>query len=95
MHACRRQYPGRSDEAVRSYSSPSEVAFPVDRAGRLLRYVFEAFSKITHIATYMLTEALKQLFAPKAPAASLPLPLLRLLPGETNQFPGEATYLRV
>ena len=30
----------------------------------------------------------KRPFTPKAPAASLPLPLLRLLPGETNQFPG-------
>jgi hypothetical protein len=28
------------------------------------------------------------LFTPEASAASLPLPLLRLLPGGTNQFPG-------
>jgi hypothetical protein len=51
---------------------------------------FEACSTFTEIATYMLTESLKRLFAPKAPTASLPLPLLRLLPGETNQFPGGA-----
>jgi hypothetical protein len=39
----------------------------------------------------MLTEPLQRLFASKAPTASLPLPPLRLLPGETNQFPGGST----
>jgi hypothetical protein len=33
------------------------------------------------------------LFPPKASAASLPLPLLRLLPGGTNQFPGGTSTL--
>ena len=88
MHACRRQYPGRSDGSCSLI--PLHQRRPSPRNGRVGSCVmcFEACSTFTHIATYMLTESLKRLFAPKAPTVSLPLPPLRLLPGGTNQFPG-------
>src|ERR1039458_1584304 len=88
MHACRRQCPGRSDGSCSLI--PLHQRRPSPRSGRVGSCVmcFEAFSTFTHIATYMLTESLKRPFAPKAPAVLLPPPLLRLLPGETNQFPG-------
>jgi hypothetical protein len=49
---------------------------------------FEACSAFTHVTACMLTESPMRPSTPKASAASLPPPLLRLLPGGTNQFPG-------
>jgi hypothetical protein len=50
--------------------------------------LFEACSAFTHVTAYMLTESPMRPSTPKASAASLPPPLLRLLPGGANQFPG-------
>jgi hypothetical protein len=50
--------------------------------------IFEACSAFTHVTACMLTESPTRPSTPKASAASLPPPLLRLLPGGTNQFPG-------
>ena len=91
VHACRRHYPGRNDRPCslvlfhRYQLCPKtqRVSFCIGR--------FEACSTFTHIATCMLTEPLKRPFASKAPAALLPPPPLRLLPGGTNQFPGGST----
>jgi hypothetical protein len=49
---------------------------------------FEACSAFTRVTACMLTESPLRPSTPKASAASLPLPLLRLLPGGTNQLPG-------
>jgi len=49
---------------------------------------FEACSAFTHVTACMLTESPMRPSTPKASAASLPPPLLRLLPGGANQFPG-------
>jgi hypothetical protein len=49
---------------------------------------FEACSALTHVTACMVTESPMRPSTPKASAASLPPPLLRLLPGGTNQFPG-------
>ena len=50
--------------------------------------VFEACSAFTHVTACMLAESPMRPSTPKASAASLPPPLLRLLPGGTNQLPG-------
>jgi hypothetical protein len=55
--------------------------------------LFEACSASTRITAGMLAESLSRPSTPKAPTTSLPPPLLRLLPGGTNQFPGRV-YLR-
>jgi hypothetical protein len=49
---------------------------------------FEACSAFTHVTACMLAESPMRPSTPKASAASLPPPLLRLLPGGANQFPG-------
>ena len=53
--------------------------------------LFEACSAFTHVTACMLAESPMRPSTPKASAASLPPPLLRLLPGGTNQFPGGFT----
>src|SRR5208282_4953326 len=50
--------------------------------------LFEACSAFTHVTACMLAESPMRPSTPKASAASLPPPLLRLLPGGANQFPG-------
>jgi hypothetical protein len=50
--------------------------------------LFEACSAFTHVTACLLTESPMRPSTPKASAASLPPPLLRLLPGGANQFPG-------
>jgi hypothetical protein len=50
--------------------------------------VFEACSAFTHVTACMLAKSPMRPSTPKASAASLPPPLLRLLPGGANQFPG-------
>ena len=49
--------------------------------------VFEACSAFTHVRACMLAELPMRPSTPKASPASLPPPLLRLLPGGANQFP--------
>jgi hypothetical protein len=49
--------------------------------------LFEACSAFTHVTACMLARSPMRPSTPKAPAASLPPPLLRLLPGGSNQFP--------
>ena len=86
--ACRRQYPGRSDGTC------SLVLFhslrPSPKPGRVSSCIslFEACSAFTHVTACMLAESPMRPSTPKASAASLPPPLLRLLPGGANQFPG-------
>jgi len=88
--ACRRQYPAGLMEFVRSYHLFAS-AFPESGAGRLLHRSFEACSAFTHVMACMLAESPMRPFTPKASAASLPPPQLRLLPGGANQFPGGFT----
>src|SRR5689334_17388137 len=45
MSACRRQYPGRTDGAIRSYS-PSTSAFPRFSAGQLLPHPFRGLHSV-------------------------------------------------
>jgi hypothetical protein len=52
---------------------------------------FEACSAFTHVTACMLAKSPMRPSTPKASAASLPPPLLRLLPGGANQFPGGFT----
>jgi hypothetical protein len=84
---CRRQYPGRSDgicSLVRFHSlRPSPKP---GRVGSCIT-VFGACSAFTHVTACMLTESPMRTSTLKASAASLPPPLLRLLPGGANQFP--------
>jgi hypothetical protein len=88
LPACRRQYPGRSNgtcSLVRFHSLR-----PSPNSGRVGSCIslFEACSALTHVTACMLTESPMRPSTPKASAASLPPPLLRLLPGGANQFPG-------
>jgi hypothetical protein len=91
LPACRRQYPGRSDginSLVRFHSlRPSPKP---GRVGSCIT-VFGACSAFTHVTACMLAESPMRPSTPKASAASLPPPLLRLLPGGANQFPGGST----
>jgi hypothetical protein len=88
LPACRRQYPGRFDGIC------SLVRFhqlrPSPKPGRVGSCIslFEACSAFTHVTACMLAESPMRPSSPKASAASLPPPLLRLLPGGANQFPG-------
>jgi len=63
---------------------------PSPKSGRVGSCVslFEACSAFTHVTACMLAESPMRPSTPKASAASLPPPLLRLLPGGANQFPG-------
>jgi hypothetical protein len=88
LPACRRQYPGRSDgtcSLIRFHSLR-----PSPNSGRVGSCIslFEACSAFTLVTACMLTESSMRPSTPKASAASLPPPLLRLLPGGANQFPG-------
>jgi hypothetical protein len=64
----------------------------LSQVGSCIR-VFEACSAFTHVTACTLAESPSRPFPPEAPAASLPPPLLRLLPGGANQFPG-GTFTR-
>jgi len=88
LPACRCQYPGRSNgtcSLVRFHSLR-----PSPNSGRVGSCIslFEACSAFTHVTACMLAESPMRPSTPKASAASLPPPLLRLLPGGANQFPG-------
>jgi hypothetical protein len=75
-----------SFEAVPIYAT-SSISLSRTDSGSASAFLFEACSTFTEITTYMFTKLLRR-FTPKATTASLPLLLLRLLPGGTNQFPG-------
>jgi len=86
--ACRRHYPGRSDGICSLMPFHSLRPSPKSwRVGSCIN-VFEACSAFTHVTACMLAESPMRPSTPRASAASLPPPLLRLLPGGTNQFPG-------
>ena len=68
-----------------AHTIPLASAFPEIGAGRHLHNVFEACSAFTHVTACMLTESPMRPSTPKASAASLPPPLLRLLPGGANE----------
>jgi hypothetical protein len=87
LPACRRHYPGRIDK-ICPLTVPSTSAFPFPRRVGSCITLFEACSAFTRVTAYMLAESPLRPSPPKAPAASLPPPLLRLLPGGTNQLPG-------
>jgi hypothetical protein len=72
---------------VRS-SSPSTAAFPRFTAGQLLHHPFRGLHSVHYVTAYKLAKSPKRPSTPEASAASLPLLLLRLLPGGANQFPG-------
>ena len=55
--------------------------------------LFEACSAFTHVTACLLAKSPSRPSTPEASAASLPPPLLRLLPGGANQFPG-GTFTR-
>jgi len=80
-------------ELVRSYRS-TNFGLPTKpgRVGSCIS-LFEACSAFTHVTACTLAESPMRPSTPKAPAASLPPPLLRLLPGGANQFPG-GTFTR-
>ena len=88
VHACRHQYPDRSN------GPHSLVLLRQLRPSPILRRVgtcvnsFGACSAFTHITTCIFTEPLKRPFTSKAPTILLPPSPLRLLPGGANQFPG-------
>ena len=88
MSACRRHYPGRSDGTVSLVHSHRLRPSPNRRRAGPCIVLFEACSAFTHVTACMLTESPTRPSTPKASAASLPPPLLRLLPGGANQFPG-------
>ena len=75
---------------VRPYWLPFHWRRPSPKPGRVgsCITVFGAGSAFTHVTAYMLAESPMRPSTPKASAASLPPPLLRLLPGGANQFPG-------
>jgi hypothetical protein len=75
-------------EFVRSYDS-TIFGLPTKpgRVGSCIT-VFGACSAFTHVTACTLAKSPLRPSAPKASAASLPPPLLRLLPGGANQFPG-------
>ena len=90
VHAVANAPAGRM-ELVRSYDS-IRFGLPTKpgRVGPCI-VVFEACSAFTHVTACMLAESPMRPSTPKASAASLPPPLLRLLPGGANQFPGGFT----
>jgi hypothetical protein len=85
---CRRHYPGRSNGTcslvpLRRHR-PSPECW---RVGTCIA-LFEACSAFTRVTACTLAESPSRPSTPKASTVSLPLPLLRLLPGGANQFPG-------
>src|SRR5271169_1868734 len=71
-----------------AHSVPSASAFPVRKAGRLLHRPFRGLLSVHSRYGLHAHRVAMRPFSPKASAASLPPPLLRLLPGGTNQLPG-------
>ena len=91
LPTCRRQYPGRSHGICSLV--PFHSLRPSPKPGRVGSCIslFEACSAFTHVTACVLAESPMRPSAPKASAASLPPPLLRLLPGGANQLRGGYT----
>src|SRR6266568_4903319 len=70
VHACRHQYPGRSDGSCSLILLHQRRPSPSERRVGICVRCFEACSVFTRITTYMLTEPLERLFASKAPTTS-------------------------
>jgi hypothetical protein len=68
--------------------SPLSAAFPVKKSGRLLQLFFRGLLSVHSCYGLHARRVAKRPSTPKAPTASLPPLLLRLLPGGANQFPG-------
>jgi hypothetical protein len=66
---------------------PPSSAFPGFKAGRPLH---QPFRGLLSVCSTLRPASPCNPLTPKAPAASLPPPLLRLLPGGANRFPGWA-----
>src|SRR5213078_3214830 len=89
MSACRRHYPGRIDGTDSLMTAPSTSAFPSYQLGRLLHYQFRGPAQRSLVLQPADSPSrLMRPFPPEAPAALLPPPPLRLLPGGAIQFPG-------
>ena len=88
VSACRRQYPGRTDGIVRSYS-PIDCDLPRTYGGSAPALFFSRpAQRSLSLQPACLPSRLERPSTPEASAASLPPLLLRLLPGGANQFPG-------
>ncbi len=88
LPACRRQHPGRTNEACSLV-----LPHPLRTSHECWRVVscvirFEACSAFTSVAACTLARSPERPSTPNAPTASLPPPPLRLLPSGANQFPG-------
>ncbi len=95
LPACRRQYPGRSDgtcSLVRSIN----IGLPSITSGSTPASLVSGLAQRspTVVTAYMLAKSPWRPSTPEAPTALLPPPPLRLLPGGTNQLPGERTSSR-
>ena len=87
VSACRRQYPGRTDGIVRSYS-PIDRGLPRTYGGSAPALFFSRpAQRSLSLQPACLPSRLERPSTPEASAASLPPLLLRLLPGGANQFP--------
>ena len=91
--ACRRHYPGKSDRTCSLVLSHRHRPSPKFRRVGSCITLFEACSAFTQVTACTLAESPLRPSTSEASAASLPPPLLRLLPGGTNQFPG-GTFTR-
>jgi hypothetical protein len=88
MRTCHRQYPGKIDGTHSLVPSHRLRPSPENwRVGSCITR-FEACSAFTLVMPGTLAKSPSRPSTSKAPTASLPLPLLRLLPGGANQFPG-------
>jgi hypothetical protein len=79
--------PGFVSTTSRSYDS-IRFGLPRNRGGSAPAVVFPGLLSVYSRYGLHARQVALQLFTPKASAASLPPPLLRLLPGGANQFPG-------
>src|SRR5512140_78808 len=88
MSACRRHYPGRTDGTDSLITAPSTSAFPRLQLGQLLHYQFRGLLSVYSRYDLQTRQVAMRPSTPEAPAALLPPPPLRLLPGGAIQFPG-------
>ena len=78
----------REEEPESLITAPSPSAFPRLQVGRLLHYEFQGLLSVHLCYNLRTRQVAKRPSTPEAPAASLPPPPLRLLPGGAIQFPG-------
>jgi hypothetical protein len=86
LHAVATTPAGPMNLFARAVSSAS--AFPEIQAGRLLHYPFRGLLSVYSRYGLHAHRVAMRPSSPKASTASLPPPLLRLLPGGANQLPG-------